>query len=54
MVIEGIAKNISADLDTPAALELLDIWALDTEAGKVGGSVGELARFIDAALGLAL
>ncbi len=53
-VIGLIAKNIADDLNTPAALELLDNWALATSNGEVGGSVGELSRFIDAALGLAL
>ena len=53
-VIKLIAHNIADDLNTPAALELLDNWALATFNGEVGGSVGELSRFIDAALGLAL
>jgi L-cysteine:1D-myo-inositol 2-amino-2-deoxy-alpha-D-glucopyranoside ligase len=53
-VIGLIAKNIADDLNTPAALGLLDNWALATSNGEVGGSVGELSRFIDAALGLAL
>jgi L-cysteine:1D-myo-inositol 2-amino-2-deoxy-alpha-D-glucopyranoside ligase len=53
-VIKQIAHKIADDLNTPAALELLDNWALATFNGEVGGSVGELSRFIDAALGLAL
>ncbi|MEJ6573637.1 MAG: cysteinyl-tRNA synthetase [Actinomycetes bacterium] len=53
-VIEAIAEKIADDLDTPEALNLLDDWAKETVNGKVGGSVGELSRFIDAALGLAL
>jgi len=53
-VIEQIARNIADDLNTPAALVFLDNWALATFNGEVGGSVGELSRFIDAALGLAL
>jgi L-cysteine:1D-myo-inositol 2-amino-2-deoxy-alpha-D-glucopyranoside ligase len=53
-VIKLIAHNIADDLNTPAALKLLDNWALATFNGEVGGSVGELSRFIDAALGLAL
>jgi L-cysteine:1D-myo-inositol 2-amino-2-deoxy-alpha-D-glucopyranoside ligase len=53
-IIKQIAQNIADDLNTPAALELLDNWALATFNGEVGGSVGELSRFIDAALGLAL
>jgi L-cysteine:1D-myo-inositol 2-amino-2-deoxy-alpha-D-glucopyranoside ligase len=53
-VITAIAQNIAADLNTPAALALLDDWALSTFNGETGGSVGELSRFIDGALGLAL
>ena len=53
-VIEAISQNMAADLNTPAALDLLDTWALDTVNGEIGGSVGELSRFIDGALGLAL
>ena len=53
-VIKAISQNIATDLDTPAVLVLLDTWALDTVNGEIGGSVGELSRFIDGALGLAL
>jgi len=53
-VIKAIARDIAADLDTPAALVSLDRWALDSFNGQIGGSVGELSRFIDGALGLAL
>jgi len=53
-VIKAISRNIATDLNTPAALDLLDTWALDTVNGEIGGSVGELSRFIDRALGLAL
>jgi L-cysteine:1D-myo-inositol 2-amino-2-deoxy-alpha-D-glucopyranoside ligase len=53
-VIESIAQCIANDLDTPKALQILDRWASDSIKGETGGSVGELSRFIDAALGLAL
>jgi L-cysteine:1D-myo-inositol 2-amino-2-deoxy-alpha-D-glucopyranoside ligase len=53
-VIQEIAANIANNLDTPNALQALDNWAVQTERGEIGGSVGELSRFIDAALGLAL
>lgn len=53
-VIMSIAASIANDLNTPAALEILDDWALQTQNGLLGGSVGEISRFIDAALGLAL
>ncbi len=53
-VIKAISQNMATDLNTPAALDLLDTWALDTMNGEIGGSVGELSRFIDGALGLAL
>ncbi|MSZ02110.1 MAG: class I tRNA ligase family protein, partial [Actinobacteria bacterium] len=52
-VIQSIAASIANDLDTPAALEVLDKWAADTVKGEIGGSVGEISRFIDGALGLA-
>ena len=53
-VIDLIAGCIANDLDTPKALHILDKWASDSIKGETGGSVGELSRFIDAALGLAL
>lgn len=53
-VIQAIAAHLADNLDTPKALLALDNWVDQTESGKIGGSVGELSRFIDAALGLAL
>ena len=53
-VIGLISQSVANDLDTPTALKLLDDWALASFNGEIGGSVGELSRFIDAALGLAL
>jgi len=54
LVIDDIATAIANNLDTPSSLKRLDQWALDTQQGATGGSVGELSRFMDAALGLAL
>jgi L-cysteine:1D-myo-inositol 2-amino-2-deoxy-alpha-D-glucopyranoside ligase len=53
-VISGIASSLADDLNSPLALEILERWVSDTQNGGIGGSVGELSRFIDAALGLAL
>jgi len=53
-VIDLIANSIANDLDSPTALQILDKWASDSINGETGGSVGELSRFIDASLGLAL
>jgi len=53
-LIDSVAEHIANNLDTPAALRELDQWATDTANGAIGGSVGELSRFMDAVLGLAL
>jgi L-cysteine:1D-myo-inositol 2-amino-2-deoxy-alpha-D-glucopyranoside ligase len=53
-VIQLIAQSIADDLNTPTALDVLDKWASESLVGKSGGSVGEISRFIDNALGLAL
>ena len=53
-LLAGIATALADDLNTPKALELIDKWVDETESGIVGGSVGELSRFLDATLGLAL
>ena len=53
-VMDSVAEHIANNLDSSSALEVLDQWALDTDNGAIGGAVGELSRFIDAALGLAL
>ena len=53
-VIQLIAQSIADDLNTPTALNVLDKWASESLVGKSGGSVGEISRFIDNALGLAL
>jgi L-cysteine:1D-myo-inositol 2-amino-2-deoxy-alpha-D-glucopyranoside ligase len=56
-VIDGVISALSDDLDTPKALELLDVWASNTESAKSSeliGSAGELSRALDSLLGLAL
>ena len=53
-VIQLVAQCIADDLNTPTALDVLDKWASESLVGKSGGSVGEISRFIDNALGLAL
>ena len=52
--ISKIAKALANNLDTPSALNALDNWVRETESGATGGSVGELSRFLDTMLGLAL
>ena len=54
LVLHEILKALANDLDTPGALETIDNWVSATENGAVGGSVGEISRFIDSFLGLAL
>lgn len=53
-IILAIAASIGDNLNTPLALEIVDGWVSDTEKGLTGGSVGDLSRFLDAVLGLAL
>ncbi len=59
-LILGIARHLSDDLDTPRAFSLIDSWAqsrVTTFAREDGSSVsqiGQLSRFLDAALGIAL
>ena len=53
-VIQLVAESIADDLNTPSALDVLDKWASESLVGQSGGSVGEISRFIDNALGLAL
>lgn len=53
-LFRDIASALGNDLNTPSALALIDTWVEETEAGSIGGSAGELSRFLDATLGLAL
>lgn len=51
--INEIIAALSNDLDTPRAIKALRNWLADTNAGKIGGSPGELSRAIDTLLGIA-
>jgi L-cysteine:1D-myo-inositol 2-amino-2-deoxy-alpha-D-glucopyranoside ligase len=51
-IIEVITA-LANDLDTPSAIKSLRNWLAETDAGKVGGSPGELSRAIDTLLGIA-
>ena len=53
-VISKMADCLADDLNTPAALKILQEWHRETQSGAVGGSPGELARALDSLLGLAL
>ena len=51
--INEIIAALANDLDTPRAIYSLRNWLAATDAGKVGGSPGELSRAIDTLLGIA-
>ena len=51
--INEIIAALSNDLDTPRAIKALRNWLAATNAGKIGGSPGELSRAIDTLLGIA-
>ena len=53
-VIIAIAEALANDLDTPKAISALQLWLSETDAGKTGGSPGELSRALDTLLGIAL
>lgn len=52
-VVAAIVESLADNLDTPSAFAALFKWLEETEAGATGGSVGELSRVLDSALGLA-
>jgi L-cysteine:1D-myo-inositol 2-amino-2-deoxy-alpha-D-glucopyranoside ligase len=49
-----LIKALAADLDTPAAIALIDNWAKATLAGSKSqdGSTPEMASYVDALLGV--
>lgn len=51
--INEIISALADDLDTPRAIKSLRGWLEATNAGRVGGSPGELSRAIDTLLGIA-
>ena len=59
-LILGIARHLSDDLDTSGAFSLIDSWAQSRvtsfarEDGSSVSQIGQLSRFLDAALGIAL
>lgn len=53
-VIASIVDALSKDLDTPAVISILNIWAESTLDGGSGGDVAELAEALDTLLGLLL
>ena len=52
--IIAITESLANDLDTPKAINALRLWLSETDAGKTGGSPGELSRALDALLGIAI
>jgi L-cysteine:1D-myo-inositol 2-amino-2-deoxy-alpha-D-glucopyranoside ligase len=59
-LIGNIAKSLSDDLNTPEAFALLDVWAkerisnLSNDNRSETSEIGQLSRFLDALLGIAL
>ena len=53
-VIQKVLKSLADNMNTPKALEELGIWADKTIIYGGESSPGEIARFIDAVLGIAL
>jgi L-cysteine:1D-myo-inositol 2-amino-2-deoxy-alpha-D-glucopyranoside ligase len=53
-LIDDLIEALSNDLDTPKCIHLLDSWCEETLKGGIGGNPGELSRFLDSALGLAV
>ncbi len=52
--IRTVISCLSQDLDSPAALTVLQNWIDATNGGETGGNPGELCRAIDALLGIAI
>lgn len=53
-IIAAIISSLANDLDTPAAIQELEVWTQATAAGEIGGSAGELSRALDTLLGIAI
>lgn len=53
-VIEEIISSQADNLDTVRALSVIKKWVVNCEAGRTGGSAGELSRALDSLLGLAI
>jgi L-cysteine:1D-myo-inositol 2-amino-2-deoxy-alpha-D-glucopyranoside ligase len=50
--IVEVLNAMSNDLDTPAALKAVDDWARETISGAEVESTGEVAKVVDAILGI--
>lgn len=53
-VITSVVDALSDDLDTPAVISILNIWAESTLKGGAGGDRKELVQALDTLLGLSL
>jgi len=53
-VISEVISAQANNLDTALSLSIIKRWVLQSESGSEGGSAGELARALDAILGIAL
>ncbi len=52
-VVNALIQALANNLDTPAVMRIISEWVDNTDRGSIGGSTGEIARFLDGALGLA-
>lgn len=53
-VIQSIVNALSSNLDTERVFVLLSEWINESKSGVLGGHPGELARTLDALLGIAI
>ena len=53
-LISALITSQADNLNTIASLREIESWIIATESGEVGGQAGELSRFLDSLLGLAL
>jgi L-cysteine:1D-myo-inositol 2-amino-2-deoxy-alpha-D-glucopyranoside ligase len=53
-VIQSIVNALSSNLDTERVFVLLNEWINESKSGVLGGHPGELARTLDALLGIAI
>lgn len=50
--IPGVVTKLANDLDTPGAIQLIDLWADDTLSGKEHEATNPVALSVDAMLGI--
>jgi L-cysteine:1D-myo-inositol 2-amino-2-deoxy-alpha-D-glucopyranoside ligase len=53
-LISTISSSLADDLDTPQAINAINIWAHSTNAGATGGDCQEIAKVLDSLLGIKL